>query len=188
VEFGPGQSVQRYSWKAWVHLNNTVPKRQDLAERLRTAGCAVNTIGAVCHEAGDLTSPVAPGGGLPLGRKLRKSQSSPVPRLGGRYIDNGSPRLSAVETTNHGPGDVYELDLEDAERDGIMLQEIELLVPRLPAGKGVRVFRNGIDSIWSGQQRLFHHRGRPRRRRGRRPVPLHRRTPSTQRSLQPCNL
>jgi hypothetical protein len=46
-----------------------------------------------------------------------------------------------------GPGDVYELDLEDAERDGIKLQDIELPVPRLRAGKGVRVFRNRIDSI-----------------------------------------
>ena len=36
-------------------------KRQDLAERLRTAGCAVNTIGTDWHEAGDLTPPVAPG-------------------------------------------------------------------------------------------------------------------------------
>ena len=90
---------------------------------------------------------MAPGGGLPLGRKLPKSQSSPVPRLDGRHIDNGSRRLSAVEITNHGPGDVYELDLEDAERDGIKLQDIELPVPRLPAGKGVRFFRNGIDSI-----------------------------------------
>jgi hypothetical protein len=61
---------------------------------------------------------------------------SSVTRLDGRYIDNGSRRLSAVEITNHGPGDVYELDLEDAERDGIRLQHIELPVPRLPAGKG----------------------------------------------------
>ena len=35
----------------------------------------------------------------------------------------------------------------DAERDGIKLQDIELPVPRLRAGKGVRVFRNRIDSI-----------------------------------------
>ena len=45
------------------------------------------------------------------------------------------------------PRDAYELDLEDAERDGIRLQDIQLPVPRLAAGKGVRVLRHGIDSI-----------------------------------------
>ena len=123
VEFGQVKVFSDIHGRHGVHLNNTVPKRQDLAERLRTAGCAVNTIGTDWHEAGDLTLPVAPGGGLPLGRKLPKPQSSPVPRLDGRYIDNGSRRLSAVEITNHSPGDVYELDLEDAERDGIRLQD-----------------------------------------------------------------
>jgi predicted nucleotide-binding protein len=87
VEFGQVKVFCDIHGRHGVHLNNRVPKRQDLAERLRTAGCAVNTIGTDWHEAGDLTPPVAPGGGLPLGRKLPKSQSSPVPRLDGRFID-----------------------------------------------------------------------------------------------------
>jgi hypothetical protein len=145
-----------------VHLNNTVPKRQDLAERLRTAGCAVNTIGTDWHEAGDLTPPVAPRGMTAARAQLPKSQSSPVPRLDGRYIDNRSRRLSAIEITNHGPGDVYELDLEDAERDGIRLQDIEL------PSQGCQRARGSASSA-TGSIRLvrsaapIHHRGYPGR-------------------------
>ena len=136
VEFGQVKVFSDIHGRHGVHLDNTVAKRQDLAERLRTAECAVDTIGTDWHQAGDLTPPVAPGGGLPLGRKLPKSQLSAVPRLDGRYIDNGNRKLSAVEVTNHGPGDVYELDLEDAERDGIRLRRLTCLLPKLPRASG----------------------------------------------------
>jgi hypothetical protein len=147
VEFGRVKVFSDIHGRHGVHLNNTVAKRQDLAERLRTAGCAVDTIGTDWHEIGDLTPPVAPGGGLPLGHKLPKSQTASTPQIDGRYIDNGNRRRSAVEIINLGPGDVYGLDLEDADRDGIAREDIELPVPKLPAGKSIRVYRNGIDSI-----------------------------------------
>jgi len=147
VEFGQVKVFSDIHGRHRVRLDNSFAKRHDLAERLRTAGCVVNTVGTDWHQAGDLTPPVAPGGGLPLGRKLPRSQSSLIPRLDGRYIDNGSGRLSAVEILNSGPGDFYELDLEDPERDGIRRQDVEFPVRKLPAGKWVRVFRNGIDSI-----------------------------------------
>jgi hypothetical protein len=147
VEFGWVKVFSDIHGRHGVHLNNTLAKRQDLAERLRTAGCAVDTTGTDWHEIGDLTPPVAPGGGLPLGHKLPKSQTASTPQLDGRYIDNGRGRLSAVEIINLGPGDVYGLDLEDADRDGIRREGIELPVQKLPAGKSIRVFRNGIDSL-----------------------------------------
>jgi hypothetical protein len=147
VELGQVRVFSDIHGRHRIRLDNSVKKRQDLAERLRTANCAVDTTGSDWHRAGDLNPPVTPGGGLPLGHKLPKSESAAVPRLDGRYIDNGPRKLSAVEITNHGPGDVYELDLEDAERDGIRRQDMELPVPKLPAGKWVRVFRNGLDSL-----------------------------------------
>lgn len=72
-----------------VHGRHVVrlDKRQDLAERLRTAGCSVDLSGRDWHEAGDLVPPAPPGGGLPLGRKLPSTQGlwrptpgRPVPR------------------------------------------------------------------------------------------------------------
>jgi predicted nucleotide-binding protein len=147
VELGQVKAFSDIQGRHVIRLDNTVKKRQALAQRLQTAGCAVDLTGSDWQEAGDLTPPAAPGEGLPLGRKLPTSQSSSTPRLDGRYIDNGSGRLSAVEITNHGPGAVYELDLEDAERDGIRRQGVDLPVPQLPPRKWIRVFRNGIDSI-----------------------------------------
>ena len=130
-----------------VHLNNTVPKRQNLAERLRTAGCAVNTIGTDWHEAGDLTPPLAPGGGLPLGRNCRSRSRYPFPDSTADTSTMGVAGFQPSRSPITVPGDAYELDLEDAERDGIRLQDIQLPVRRLAAGKGVRVLRHGIDSI-----------------------------------------
>lgn len=42
--------------------------------------------------------------------------------------------------TNHGPGDVYDLDVEAEEEDRLITRsEGEFPVPKLPAGKSVRV-------------------------------------------------
>ena len=124
-----------------VRLNNTVSKRQDLAARLRTAGCAVDTSGRDWHEAGELDPPEAPGKGLPLGRKLPSSSISSIPRLDAKIIDNGSRKIGAIEIINHGPGDVYDLDVSADASVRLHKGRGEFPVPKLPAGKSVRVKR-----------------------------------------------
>lgn len=125
-----------------VRLDGTITQRQNLANRLRTAGCAVNLTGTDWHTAGDLTPPAPPGGGLPLGRKAPSTQASGHPRLEARLVSNGGNRLDEVVVVNHGPGDVYELDIEAEEREGLITRsEDGFPVPRLPAGKSVRAMR-----------------------------------------------
>lgn len=124
------------------------------SERLQTAGCSVNLSGRDWHDAGDLTAPAPPGGGLPLGRKLPSSKASGGPRLDARYIDHGGNRLGEVEVINHGPGDVYELDVTAEDKEGLITRgQDEFPVPRLPAGKTVRVMRTM--SLGSGSGSYF---------------------------------
>jgi hypothetical protein len=122
VELGQVRGFSDIHGRHVVRLDNSISRRQDLADRLELAGCTVDLTGRDWHKEGDLTPPALPGEGLPLGRKLPKSRSSATPRLDGRFIDNGSRRLAYVEI-NRGPGDVYELDVEDAEAAGILTED-----------------------------------------------------------------
>jgi hypothetical protein len=138
-----------------VRLDNDLKKRQELAMRLETAGCAVRLTGTDWHDAGDLATPVAPGAGLPLGRKLPSSKASGLPRLEARYIDNGRGKIDAVQITNHGPGDVFDLDISGDDA-GLMRDRVELPLPKLPSGKSFRVPCWRSESLGSTQNSTFY--------------------------------
>jgi predicted nucleotide-binding protein len=149
VEMGQIKVFSDIHGRHVVRLNNDVKKRQELASRLQTAGCAVRLIGTDWHDAGDLTPPAPPGGGLPLGRKLPSSKATGLPRIEARYIDNGPGKIDAVQIINHGPGDVYDLDVSAGEDAGLIRDGDELPLPRLPSGKSVRVLCHRVESFGS---------------------------------------
>ena len=142
VELGRVKSFSDIHGRHVVRLDNGVGKRQELANRLRTAGCAVRTDGTDWHHEGDLTPPPAPGEGLPLGRKLPSSQTDGQPRLRAELSSSGK-NSQRMTITNHGPGDVYGLDFEipDDHTAGREWREDGFPVPRLPAGKSVSAAR-----------------------------------------------
>lgn len=142
VELGQIRSFSDIHGRHVVRLNNSVEKRQDLATRLRTAGCAVKLDGTDWHQEGELTPPVSPGGGLPLGRKLPSSQTSGQPRLS-VTLSSVSKSTERMTITNHGPGDVYDLDFELLDdREGTReWREEGFPVPKLPPGKSVSAAR-----------------------------------------------
>ncbi len=108
------------------------------------------------HEAGSLTPPAPPGGGLPLGRKLPSSQASGLPRLEARYIDNGPRKIGQVQIMNHGPGDVFDLDVSAPEGGGLVRdQESDLPLTRLPAGKSFRVLSSLAQTLGSRRNSHF---------------------------------
>ena len=140
VELGQVKVFSDIHGRHAVRLDNSVAKRQDLATRLSNAGCAVNLVGTDWHEAGDLTPPSPPGGGLPLGRKLPSSESAGLPRLTARLHERGGNKFSDVIVTNHGPGVVYDLTAAATGDDDLRASD-ELPVPQLPPGKSVRVLQ-----------------------------------------------
>jgi len=141
VELGQVKVFSDIHGRHAVRLDNSVAKRQDLAMRLRNAGCGVNLDGTSWHTAGDLTPPSAPGGGLPLGRKLPSSQTTGLPHLTARLHERGGNKLSDVIVTNHGPGSVYDLVAEPTGDDDLLRSRDEEPVPTLPQGKSVRVLQ-----------------------------------------------
>lgn len=142
VEFGQVKAYSDIHGRHVLRLDGSVKKRQELASRLRTAGCEVNTDGTDWHDAGDLTPPAPPGGGLPMGRKVPSTQASGLPHLSARLERHGGSTLDEVVITNHGPGDVLELDVEAEEREGLITrQQGGFPVPRLPEGKSVKAMR-----------------------------------------------
>ncbi|MEO3972400.1 nucleotide-binding protein [Streptomyces sp. CAU 1734] len=157
VELGQVKVFSDIHGRHVVRLNNSPKKRQELATRLQTAGCATKMSRTDWHDAGDLTPPAPPGGGLPMGRKQPSSQTSGMPRLNTRYIDHGRGKIGEVEITNHGPGDVYDLEVDaDAEVGLVTRNADEFPVPKLPAGKSVRVGRVSSDSMASRSNSYFH--------------------------------
>lgn len=154
VELGQIKVFSDIHGRHVVRLDSDVKKRQELAARLETAGCAVRLTGTDWHDAGDLTPPAPPGGGLPLGRKLPSSKASGLPRLEARWIDNGGNKLGEVQITNHGPGDVYDLDVSAAGEEGLLRDDGEWPLTRLPSGKSIRLLSTRSRS-W-GSRRSSH--------------------------------
>jgi hypothetical protein len=118
-----------------VRLNNSAETRKDLAQRLRIAGCEVNLDGSDWLTAGDLTPPLPPGKGLPLGKRVPASDGPIGTRLDARFHDRsgGSGRLELI---NHGPADVLDLNIELPENvGGFFVTDHGLPIQRLPAGK-----------------------------------------------------
>jgi predicted nucleotide-binding protein len=156
VELGQVKVFSDIHGRHVVRLDNSLRKRQELATRLQTAGCRTRTNGTDWHDAGNLTPPAPPGGGLPMGRKLPSSQASGTPQLKARYIDNGRGKIDAVEITNHGPGDVYDLNVDADAKVGLVMRNAdEFPVPKLPEGKSVRVGRMSSDSLASRSNSYF---------------------------------
>jgi hypothetical protein len=156
VEMGQIKIFSDIHGRHVVRLDNDLKKRQELAVRLETAGCAVRLTGTDWHDAGDLTPPVPPGGGLPLGRKLPSSKATGLPRLEARLIDNGPGKIDAVQITNHGPGEVYDLDVLAGKDAGLMRESDEFPIPRLPSGKSIRVRCRRIESLGSRPSSHFY--------------------------------
>lgn len=144
VEFGPIKHFSDISGRHVVRLDDSLPRRQALALRLQSAGCQVDLSGPDWHTAGNLTPPKGPGKGRPLGKRLPRTEENNVPKLDGRLIDLGGNKVPLIEITNHGPGDVLELDIVDLPDGGNgELRKIgsTFPFPRLPAHKSINVLR-----------------------------------------------
>lgn len=138
VELGDVRAFSDVAGRHAVRLDNSVPRRKELAQRLETAGCVVDTTGDSWLSAGDFTRPPLPGDGLPLGKRVPAPASRSRVRLDLRYHDRS--RGGRLEIINMGTEAIYDLDLElppDIEHFHLMSGDLPL--PRLPAGKSAKL-------------------------------------------------
>jgi len=137
VECGKLRPFSDVAGRHAVRIDGTASKRKDLAQRLGSAGCAVNLAGEDWLTAGDFTPPPPPGGGLPLGKRLAGSGGSRRVRLDARFHErsNGGGRLEII---NRGLEPIYNVGIELPEGiQGFDIMDPGLPVPRLPGGKSL---------------------------------------------------
>lgn len=136
VEFGKSRPFSDVAGRHALRLDGSPRRRKELAERLLTAKCAVNTTGDDWLEVGDLTPPPPPGNGLPLGKRLPSSGKASGVRLDARYHSRSDS--GRLEIINHGSEPVYDLEVEFPEGlQGIHVIDPGFPVPKLPGGKSL---------------------------------------------------
>lgn len=138
VEVGEVRPFSDVAGRHVVRLNNDLARRQDLAARLKTAGCVVELSGTDWHAAGDFSAPPAPGGGLPLGRRV-PSQARASKRIDFdlKYYTRGGNQMDKLQVINRGIEDA--LDVTLAVPDGAALDLTRAVqIRKIPgAGKSV---------------------------------------------------
>ena len=134
VELGSVRPFSDVVGRHVVRLDGSTERRKDLAQRLETAGCAVDINGDDWLRAGNLDPPPAPGDGLPLGRRVPTTGPSGV-RIDARYVDAG--KSGRLQITNHSPFDIYDLSFEIPAEAGpaFSVRTSELPIAKLPPGK-----------------------------------------------------
>lgn len=138
VEFGNIKSFSDIHGRHVVRLDNSLAMRQELANRLKRAGCEVSLGGTDWHTVGDLTPPDMQADGSPLGKRVPKSKAGVGPVLDARYVTSGKRGTGIIEIMNRGRSDAYEVTIANLEElDLVMAGVDELPIPRLPAGKSV---------------------------------------------------
>ena len=137
VELGDVRPFSDVAGRHAVRLTDTTTSRKNLADRLETAGCAVDRSGDDWLTKGDFTPPPPPGSGLPLGRRLPKTTGKPRVRLDVRYHDRS--KSGRLEIINLGSESVFDLNMELPEEAGsLWVHTDELPLEELPGGKSVK--------------------------------------------------
>lgn len=148
VELGRVRPFSDIAGRHALRLCDNVESRKELAQRLTTAGCAVDMSGGDWLKAGDFTAPPEPGGGLPLGKKVPQATRKRI-SFDVQFHDRskGNGRLQII---NRGAEDAFEVNVtvpEDVQ--GFHLHTTELPIRRLPAGKSFTL--HAMRSMGSGE-------------------------------------
>ncbi len=136
VEFGKVRPFSDVAGRHAIHLDGSVERRRELAQRLESAGCEVDITGTDWLSAGDLAPPQPPGSGLPLGKRVPRSGGPARTGVDLRYHSGSGSHAGRLEIINRGTADLFQLDLEIPPEAGpFHIYSDELPLKRLPAGK-----------------------------------------------------
>lgn len=136
VEIGDVRAFSDVAGRHAIRLTNAGSGRQALANRLKTAGCAVDLTGTDWHTTGDFTPPSPLGDGLALGRRV---PSSPHVRkaldFDLKYSHTGGSRLDKLQVINRGSETAYDVKLSIPENAGLDIRGDGLKsITKIPGG------------------------------------------------------
>lgn len=155
VEVGEVRPFSDVAGRHAVRLSNSVESRQALANRLRTAGCAVDLVGTDWQTTGDFTPPPPPGDGLALGRRL--PSSAPARKsidFDLKYYNKGANRLDKLQVINRGTETAYDVTLSAPENTDLDLRAGgSTPIPRIPNGKSVTIDVLNLGRLMAGGPR-----------------------------------
>lgn len=140
VEVGQVRPFSDVAGRHAVRLNNSLPLRQALAQRLATAGCAVDLSGTDWHSAGDFTTPPPPGDGLPLGRRIPANATPrPVIDFDLKYLNKGGNKIDKLQVINRGTETAYGVELSVPTIAALELHEPKAIEKIPGGGKSVTI-------------------------------------------------
>ncbi|WP_441957541.1 TIR domain-containing protein [Mycolicibacterium houstonense] len=148
VELGKLRGLSDLAGRHTVRIDNSPERRGELANRLKNAGCAVDTSGDHWYRAGDFTVPKAHSGPPATGRRLPSNTKKRVRRLDGRYLHRGSGS-DHVQVMNVASEDLFDLTSPNTGEFHGHLTEVE--IPRLPVGKSFTLLAmqaSGAPDTW----------------------------------------
>ncbi|WP_166790674.1 MULTISPECIES: nucleotide-binding protein [unclassified Cryobacterium] len=135
VELGTLRAFSDVAGRHAVRLSNSPEARKSLIERLRTAGCDVDTSGSSWFKEGDFTPPPLPGGGFPVGKRIPSGERR-GPHLDGRWHSSGGNRFDDVRLTNNGAVALFDVEISvPKELQGHVQLHDNGPLKKLPVGK-----------------------------------------------------
>lgn len=136
VEVGSMRPFSDVVGRHSIRLSNDAKSRKALAQRLQTAGCAVDTSGTDWLEAGDFTPPAAPGNGLPLGRRLPSAATTrPEVDFDLKYLNRGGNKIDKIQVINRGTGIAYDVTLTLPEGSALQWTDNHTFpIAKIPGG------------------------------------------------------
>jgi hypothetical protein len=150
VEVGDLRPFSDVSGRHAIRMTNDVARRQELAQRLQTAGCAVSLSGSDWHTAGDFTPPAPPGHGLPLGRRLPSTRVAKPLDFDAKYHSGGSSsRAGRLQIINRGTEAAYDVVVELPATAALTFLNERPTIRKIPGGgKAVTV------TVWNQNQTM----------------------------------
>lgn len=138
VELGSVRPFSDIAGRHTLRMGNEPDRRKQLAQRLETAGCVIDTSGDDWLTSGEFAPPPPPGGGLQLGKRVPRSQIDIRPCVDLRYHNRS--RGGRLEIINRGSEPVHNINLQlPPESGNFHLHTDDLPLEELPPGKSVKL-------------------------------------------------
>ncbi len=135
VEIGDLRPFSDIAGRHAVRLDGSALQLEELADRLKSAGCFVDLSGTDWLDGSKLLPPKA--SDLPLGRRLPASPAPKI-RVDAKYSDGIGGNQRRLHIINQGSVDLFDVSIElPADVQNFQVLDQNLPVRKLPAGKSV---------------------------------------------------